>query len=74
MSQVTQTEPVRCKPYPTSDKMQETVDKEIDNMLAMKKIEHSEAPYASPLVLAKKADGTYRVCINFNELNKNNGL
>ena len=33
-------------------------------------IEHSEAPYASPLVLVKKPDETYRVCVNFKELNK----
>ena len=39
-------------------------------MLAMGIIERSEAPYASPLVLVKKADNTYRVCINFKELNK----
>ena len=33
-------------------------------------IEHSEAPYTSPLVLVKKPDGSYRVCMNFKELNK----
>ena len=46
------------------------IDKEIDDMLAMGEIEHSEAPYASPLVLVKKPDGSYRVCVNFKELNK----
>ena len=39
-------------------------------MLRMGVIEHSEAPYASPLVLVKKPDETYRVCVNFKELNK----
>ena len=33
-------------------------------------IERSEAPYASPLALVKKPDNTYRVCVNFKELNK----
>ena len=33
-------------------------------------IERSEAAYASPLVLVKQADDTYRVCINLKELNK----
>ena len=50
--------------------MQEIIDKEIDDMLAMGVIERSEAPYASPLVLVKKPDGSYRVCVNFKELNK----
>jgi len=39
-------------------------------MIAMGVIERSEAAYASPLVLVKKADGSYRVCVNFKELNK----
>ena len=37
-------------------------------MIAMGVIERSEAAYASPLVLVKKADGSYRVCVNFKEL------
>ena len=67
--ELTQVEPVRCKSYPTPFKMQ-AVEKEIDSMLAMGVIEYSEAAYASPLVLIKKADGTYRACVNFKELNK----
>jgi len=50
--------------------MQETVDKKIDDLLEMGVTEHSEAPYASSLVLVKKPDNTYRVCVNFKELNK----
>jgi len=67
---LTQTEPVRCKAYPTPYKMQAVVDKEIKDVIAMGVIERSEAAYASPLVLLKKADGSYRVCVNFKELNK----
>jgi len=36
-------------------------------MLAMGIIERSEA---SPLVLVKKPDGSYQVCVNFKDLNK----
>jgi len=68
--ELTQREPVRCKVYPTPYKMQEIVDKEIDDLLEMGVIERSEAPYASPLVLVKKPDNTYRVCVNFKDLNK----
>jgi len=39
-------------------------------MLAMGVIEYLEASYASPLVLVKKPDGSYRVCVNFKDLNK----
>jgi len=50
--------------------MQEVIDKEIEDMVAMGIIERSEAPYASPLVLVKKPDGSYRVCVIFKDLNK----
>ena len=70
--ELTQREPVRCKVYPTAYEMQEIVDMEIDDLLEMGMTEHSEAPYASPMVLVKKLDNTYtyRVCVNFKELNK----
>ena len=68
--ELTQTEPVRCKAYPTPYKTQEIVDKEIDDLLEMGVTERAEAPYASPLVLAKKPDNTYSVCVNFKELKK----
>ena len=50
--------------------MEKIINKELDDMLAMGIIERSDAPYASPMVLVKKSDGTYRTCINFKELNK----
>jgi len=70
--QLTETEPMKHKSYLIPYKIQKYIDKEIDDMLAMGVIEGSEAPYALPLVLVlpKKPDNTYRVCINFKELNK----
>jgi len=68
--QLTETEPVKHKSYAIPYKMQKDIDTEIDDVLAMGVIERSEAPYASPLVLVKKPDNTYRVCINFKESNK----
>jgi len=50
--------------------MQEIADKEIDDLLEMGVTERSGAPYASPLVLVKKPDNTYRVCVNFKELSQ----
>ena len=42
--ELTKRKPVRCKVYPTPYKMQEIVDKEIDDLLEMGVIERSEAP------------------------------
>ena len=33
-------------------------------------IEPSKSPYASSIVVAKKADGSNRICIDFRNLNK----
>lgn len=52
------TETIKCEAYPTAYKMQEIVDKEIDDLLKTGVTEHSEAPYASPLVLVQKPDNT----------------
>jgi len=68
--ELTENEPVKRKPYPIPYKMQEVIDKEIEDMLAMEIIEPFEAPYASPLALVKKPDGSYRVRVNFKDLNK----
>jgi len=68
--ELTHDKPIKSKPYPMPYKMQEVVDKDIADMLAMGIIEPSHAPYASPLVLVKKPDGTFRVCVNFKDLNK----
>jgi len=63
--ELTDKNPIKHKAYPRLYKMQEVISKDIEDMLAMGVIEHSEAPYASALVLVKKPDGSYRVCVNF---------
>jgi hypothetical protein len=67
---LTQQEPVRCKGYPIPYQLEAVINKELDDMLAMGIIERSDAAYASPMVLVRKSDGTYRTCINFKDLNK----
>jgi len=57
---------VRSKAYA----VREAVDKEIDSMLELGIIEPSTAPYASPIVVVKKADGSNRICVDYRKLNK----
>jgi hypothetical protein len=50
--------------------MKDVIDKEIESMLALNIIEPSTAPYASPIVIVKKPDGSNRVCVDFRNLNR----
>jgi len=67
---LTTDEPVHSKPYPLPHAMQETVDKELENMPKMGIIEPSTSPYASPIVVIRKPDGSNRVCVDYRKLNK----
>lgn len=62
-------EPIKIGPRPYSpldlEKIREFVDEGIKNGI----IEESESPWSAPIVLAMKADGTTRVCVDYRGLN-----
>ena len=61
--------PVHSKPYPMPFAMRESFKSDIDDMLKLGIIEPVESPYASPVVIVKKPDGSNRVCIDYRKLN-----
>jgi len=67
--QLNSTEPIKGRAYSLPHSLRKTLDKEIDNMLAMGIIEESTAAYASPVVMVEKPDGTKRVCVDYRRLN-----
>ncbi|GFU02446.1 retrovirus-related Pol polyprotein from transposon opus [Trichonephila clavipes] len=48
----------------------EILKREIDRLLAEGIIEECESPYASPVVLIPKPNGTFRLCIDYRKLNE----
>ena len=50
--------------------MREVVKEEVCKMLELGVIEKSDSPYASPVVLVKKPDGSNRFCIDYRKLNR----
>ncbi|GFV01180.1 hypothetical protein TNCV_4280561 [Trichonephila clavipes] len=61
--------PVSTAPYRLSPNRKEHLRKEIDNLLAYNIIEECESPYAAPVVLVPKSNGTVRLCIDYRKLN-----
>jgi len=47
-----------------------TIDDSLDGMLKQGVIEPTSSPWASNIVLARKKDGSYRVCIDYRQLNE----
>ena len=67
---LTSNEPVGSKPYPVPYSMRESLKKDIDDMMKMGVIRESNSPFASPVVVVKKRDGSNRVCVDYRKLNK----
>ena len=61
--------PIKNRAYRVPYAKQETIDMLIDDMLLNKKISKSRSPWASPIVLVKKKDGSDRFCVDYRKLN-----
>ena len=62
--------PIRQPVRRTSPHQREQVRKLLDEMLASDVIEPSTSPWASPVVLVAKKDGSTRFCIDYRRLNE----
>ena len=67
---LTTSTPTRSKPYPVPLAVQDTIKKEVATMIQLGVIEESTSPYASPIVLVRKKDGSNRFCIDYRKLNQ----
>ncbi|UYV65911.1 hypothetical protein LAZ67_3005874 [Cordylochernes scorpioides] len=61
--------PIRKNPYRVSLREREIINNQIDKMLKKGIISHSSSPWASPVILVKKKDGTFRFCVDYRNLN-----
>lgn len=61
--------PIRSSPYKIPQKLEEEVNKEIEKMLEMGIIRPSTSPWAAPVVIVPKPDGTIRLCVDYRKLN-----
>ena len=61
--------PIFQYPFYISWKAREVIQKQVKEMEARGIIEKSHSPWASPVVLVKKPDGTWRFCVDYRKLN-----
>ena len=61
--------PIRIPKRHLPIKQRDIVSDEIKKMLKDDVIEESNSPWASPIVLVKKKDGSYRFCVDYRQLN-----
>lgn len=62
---------VNRRPYRLTQDERQVVRKKINELLEAKVIRPSSSPFASPILLVKKKDGSDRMCVDYRELNDN---
>ena len=64
------TPPVNKRAYRCSPKARKEIERQVEELLDNNIIEPSESCWSSPVVLVEKPDKSYRLCIDFGEVNK----
>ncbi|CAM4305381.1 unnamed protein product, partial [Lepidochelys olivacea] len=61
--------PIRCSPFRVTGKTAQDLEREVRDMLVLGVIQPSASPWASPVVLVPKKDGSVRFCVDYWKLN-----
>ena len=61
--------PVNSKPYRYSPLHKDEIERQVKELLAAGLITPSTSPYASPVLLVQKKDGSWRFCVDYRRLN-----
>ncbi len=62
--------PVNLRPYRHSHEQKNEMERQVKEMLEDSIIQGSNSPFASPVLLVKKKDESWRMCVDYRHLNK----
>lgn len=61
--------PICQRAYRTSPAMKTEIHRQVEELKQQDVVEDSQSPWASPVVMVKKKDNTYRFCVDYQKLN-----